>query len=113
MDLPKPNGPERELGKVLRDWEVREPLPPRFGERVWQRIAREEAQGVPNIWRLLADWLNGVMSRPSRAVSYLTVLLLAGVLAGYWHARQDNTRALENLGARYVQMMEPFQSGHP
>ena len=50
------------------------------------------------------------MMRPSLAISYVTVLLLGGLLAGYWHAQVDNARATQELGARYVQMMAPYQA---
>jgi hypothetical protein len=42
-------------------------------------------------------------------VTYVSTLLLAGLLAGYWHARHDNTQASEELSARYVRLMDPYQ----
>jgi hypothetical protein len=50
------------------------------------------------------------VARPSVAASYLVVLLLAGVLAGYWQARAANARAEEMLSARYVQVVDPYQN---
>jgi hypothetical protein len=97
------------LEKVLREWEVKDPLPPRFGDQVWQRIAREEAQGPAEPWWGLIDWVGRALARPSLAVSYIAVLLVAGVLAGYWQARSASERAAEELGARYVQMMAPYR----
>jgi hypothetical protein len=44
------------------------------------------------------------------AASYVTVLLLTGLAAGYWQARVDNARTSEQLGARYVQMMDPYRA---
>jgi hypothetical protein len=101
------------LRKALRAWDVREPLPPRFRERVWQRLTRQEAQAPVGVWVRLSDCLSRAMSRPALATSYLTVLLLTGLVAGYWHARLDNARASAELGTRYVQMMDPYQMPHP
>ena len=100
------------LRKVLREWEVKEPLPPRFREQVWQRIARREASPSGPLWLMLANWIGGLFARSSLAVSYVTVLLAAGLLAGYLHARADTTRMSEELGARYVQMLDPYQGPH-
>ena len=46
------------------------------------------------------------------AVSYLVLLLFTGLLAGYWQARVVQTHTLEELGSRYVQMMDPYQTHH-
>src|ERR1043166_6724370 len=97
------------LRKVLRQWEVIEPLPPWFREQVWQRIARREASPAESPWLLLANWLGQLFARPSLVVSYVTVLLAAGLMAGYLHARADTTRMSEQLGTRYVQMLDPHQ----
>jgi hypothetical protein len=100
---------DRKLQKALREWEVKDPLPPRFGDRVWQRIAREEAQAPASPWSQLLDWVGQALARPSLALSYLALLLVVGVLAGYWQARAANERASEELGARYVQLMDPYR----
>jgi hypothetical protein len=100
------------LRKVLREWEVKDTLPPRFREQVWQRIARREASSSESAWVLISNWFGGLFARPSLAVGYVTVLLAAGLLAGYLHARADTTRVSEELGARYVQMLDPYQGPH-
>lgn len=100
------------LHRTLREWEIHEPLPPRFQERVWQRIAREEAQTSVNPWTLFSNWLGQFLARPSMAVSYLVLLLFTGLLAGYWQARVEQTHTLEQLGSRYVQMMDPYHTRH-
>jgi hypothetical protein len=101
---------EGALRSVLRQWEIKEPLPPRFREQVWQRIARREAQAPQAPWTQLANWIGGLMARPSLAVSYVTLLLLAGLFAGYWHARVDTARTSQELGNRYVQMLNPYEA---
>jgi len=108
---PEPsNDADKLLHRTLREWEVKEPLPPRFTEHVWQRIAREEAQAPASILTLLSSWLAQAFARPALAVSYVTVLLMAGLVAGYWHAQTEKARTLENLSARYVQMLNPYQT---
>jgi hypothetical protein len=96
------------LRQVLRQWEVAEPLPPRFAEQVWHRIAREEARSPVSLWSRLTNWVVQSMSRPRLAASYLTVLVAAGLAAGYWRAQVEKAHTTEELGVRYVQMMDPY-----
>ncbi len=110
MNAERDNESDALLSKTLKEWKVREPLPPRFQERVWQRIGRQEAQVPEPYWMRSSSWLARAMARPSLAASYLTVLALTGLLAGYWHARVDNARTSAELGTRYVQMMDPYQT---
>jgi hypothetical protein len=105
-----PNDPDKLFNRALREWEIKEPLPPRFGERVWQRIAREEAHAPAGFSALLSNWIAQALARPALAVSYVTVLLMAGLLAGYWHAQTEKARTLESLSARYVQMINPYEA---
>jgi hypothetical protein len=37
------------------------------------------------------------------------MLLAVGLAAGYWQARLDNAQTAYQLGARYVQMMDPYR----
>ena len=111
----KPDNPmqsEQELRQVLHEWKVEAPLPPRFQERVWRRIERSEPQAPVPAWVLLWQRLSALLARPSLAVSYVTVLLLAGLLAGYWQVRVTRAQADENMGARYVQSVDPFLNPH-
>jgi hypothetical protein len=100
------------LRDVLRQWEIKDSLPPRFREQVWQRIARQEAQAPEVLWTQFANWVGGLLTRPSLAVSYVTLLLVSGLFAGYWHARADTARTSQELGNRYVQMLDPYQTPH-
>ena len=109
MKTDNSKGDDGRLHEVLRTWHVKEPLPPRFGERVWQRIERAESLPVTSLRSQVLAWLDQVMTRPSLAVSYVTVLLAVGLAAGYWHARLDNAQTADQLGARYVQMMDPYR----
>ena len=112
MNSEKAKDTDQLLNQALLEWRVDDPLPPRFGERVWQRIAREEAQAPATAWRLLANWITNAMARPSLAASYLALLLLTGVAAGHWHARVDSARTTETLASRYVQMIDPYKATH-
>src|SRR4051812_3763735 len=102
MTVQHSNDSDGALRKALQAWELQEPLPPRFGEQVWQRIAREEAERPAGVWSQLTTRLGTALLRPALAVSYVTVLLAGGLLAGYWHAQADNARAEQALGTRYV-----------
>jgi len=101
---------DESLRRVLREWRVETPLPPRFQEAVWRRIELNDNRSYN--WTLLLTRLLGAIAKPSLAMSYLMVLLLAGILAGYWQARITNTHAEEQLSARYVQVVDPYQTLH-
>ena len=60
-------------------------------------------------WAVLKAWLAVTLPRPAFAFSYVSVLLVAGLLAGYWHARVDTTKWDKILAGRYVQAVDPFQ----
>ncbi len=98
------------LSKVLREWKVSAPLPPRFEEQVWQRIARSETRSNRPFGSGFLDRLEVALPRRALAAAYLTVLLLAGVATGYWHG-QGNAAYIQNeLGSRYVQSVDPYQA---
>ena len=99
---------DERLRRVLREWEVKTELPPLFEDGVWRRIEHQQAQRPDWLsrWRRVGE----ALVRPSVTVSYLAVLILAGVLAGYWQARVATTHAEETLSARYVQLVDPYQN---
>ena len=100
------------LRQVLRQWKVDPQLPPRFQEQVWRRIERSEPQvHLPALMHLFHR-LTAALARPSLAVSYVTILLLSGLLAGYWQVRITRAHMDETLSARYVQMVDPYQNSH-
>ncbi len=109
----KPNQtPEEDepLGRFLRQWAVDTPLPPRFQEQVWQRIARAEAQPAPTLWVSLARWLEVVLPRPRFAFSYAAILLVVGVAAGSLAAQARTSRLETDLSLRYVQSVDPYHA---
>jgi hypothetical protein len=110
----KPNQePENDpsLKKVLSQWVVDAPLPPRFQEQVWQRIAQAEAKPEVTItfWALLRNLIETNLPRPKLAYSYAAILLAVGMLAGTWAAQAQNTRTEASLGSRYLQSVDPYQ----
>ena len=100
------------LSQVLHQWKVDAPLPPRFQDQVWRRIERSESQLQVPAWVPLWHRLTSALARPSLAVSYVTLLMLVGLLAGYWQVRSARAQTDENMGARYVQLVAPFQQPH-
>lgn len=104
----KPNEDES-FRSVLRAWVVDTPLPPRFQEQVWQRISRADAQAKPAFWEGLNRLLDRVLPRPQIAFAYLSTLLILGVTAGSVTAQLKTSRLEANLGARYVQSVDPYQ----
>ncbi len=103
------------LSQVLRQWTVDTPLPPRFHEEVWQRIARAETRPESTFWAGLSRLVEVLLPRPRVAFSYVALLLALGIAAGSL-AAQSRTRRLDaDLSLRYVQSVDPYRSDtlHP
>jgi predicted membrane metal-binding protein len=100
---------DERLSKTLAAWKVDAPLPPRFQEGVWQRIARSGETPGLTPWALFRSWLEAALARRVVAVSYLIVLLAAGLTAGYWSGQQTSRRVEAGLGERYLQSVDPYQ----
>ena len=98
------------LREILHSWTMDASLPPRFQEKVWQRIARAEAQAQGGVWDVLVSWLQLLLGRPKIALSYVTVLLALGTAAGSWMAQVQSSRVDEALGKRYVQSVDPYRA---
>ncbi|MBI3852993.1 MAG: hypothetical protein HY298_22295 [Verrucomicrobia bacterium] len=106
----KMNNDDEALRKALHGWVVTPALPPRFQERVWQGIERLESQPRTTLWILLLDWFETSLPRPALAISYVSVLLVLGLSAGYWQVRKETAHLDETLGLRYVQSIDPYQT---
>jgi len=107
MELERPSENPEPFRTLLREWKVTTPLPPRFAEGVWRRIDRTGVK--PSLWDALQHWLSTALPRAAVAVAYVTVLLVAGVAAGYMQARNETVRLKGELGTRYVQSVDPYQ----
>ena len=110
MKTNRPDNHNDALHQVLKEWRLNAALPPRFQERVWQRIERAGASAAPSLWGALAHWIGTRLPRPAMASVYITVLLVVGGTAGWTQAHQTNARVNSELGARYVQELDPYQA---
>ena len=104
-----PNDPDRALNRLLRAWKVESSLPPRFDEGVWKKVERADSAGTANLWTVLRIRMAEAFARPSLAVSYVVLLLLLGLAAGYWQGRVGSQRAEEKFSAQYVAAVDPYQ----
>ena len=100
---------DKRLNEVLGRWNVQASLPPRFQDQVWSRIARAEARKPEHRWLLLGRWLESLFRRQAFTASYLLVLLLAGLGAGFWQVRERAGRSERDLRTLYVQTVDPYQ----
>ncbi len=101
---------DKPLDRLLRQWTVDTPLPPRFQEQVWQRIDRAESQRAPTLWVSFSRWLEVVLPRPKFALSYVAVLLAVGIVAGSLAAQARTSQIETELGMRYVQSVDPYHA---
>jgi len=108
MKTETPNPDDGRLRQVLREWKVDASLPPRFDEQVWRRVEQSATPSMDPL-ALIRSWMARFFARPAFAFSYTAILLLAGLLAGFWQARTTAHRTSETLGARYVQMVDPYR----
>ncbi len=105
----RPLEKDEALSKLLRTWKPEAQLPPRFQEAVWNRIACSDTVRAPSLLQTLNLWIERALSRPALAASYIAVLLLTGVGAGYWHGEGKSAQARSEWRARYVQTVDPYQ----
>lgn len=98
------------LRQVLHTWKLDAPLPPRFEEGVWNRIASSEADAVfVTPLTALRLWLRQMALKPAFAVSYAAILLGLGIAGGFWQSQVTAQRDAEAMSTRYVQMIDPYQ----
>ena len=103
------SGDEDRLSATLREWVVDAPLPPRFQEQVWNRIARAEASPEGSFWRGLARLVVKSLERPKMAYSYAAVLLAFGIAAGSLTAQMKSNRLESALGHKNLLSIDPYQ----
>ena len=106
----EPGKPDQALHKVLKEWRVETPLPPHFRDAVWQRIDRVQKTATPSIWTIAVQWISTLLPRPALAASCLAVVLTVGATAGWAQARQETARLHNELGQRYVRILDPYQA---
>jgi len=112
MNTNPPNENDLALRGTLQEWKLTTPLPPRFQEQVWKRIEHDEATTVSPglVWASVADWIATMLPRPALAIACMTVLLAVGATVGWTQARQETVRAGDELSARYVRVVDPYQA---
>ena len=95
------------LNWVLHEWTVNGPLPPRFQERVWERIGtvKETQRGF---WPVLPDWLIVLFAKPAYAAVCATLLLALGVSAGLWGANRATAHWDNQLARQYMASVNPY-----
>ena len=98
-----------DLDNLLQEWRVTEPLPPRFRDRVWRRIESANTRGV-TLWEVFKAWTEQTFARPAVAIAYVSVLVVVGTAFGVKEARDESARVHNQLSARYVQALDPYQS---
>ncbi|MEO8429367.1 MAG: hypothetical protein ABI651_19925 [Verrucomicrobiota bacterium] len=110
MKTNEPGDPDELLHKVLKEWRTDATLPPHFQEGVWRRIERVQVLRAPSVWTILTGWIGSVLPRPALATAYVAVLLAVGATAGWTQARQETARVRDELGQRYVRVLDPYQA---
>ncbi len=103
MNTHNSNPDDAKLSSLLRTARVAPPLPPRFQDNVWRRIAdNEPAKSADSAsW---FDTLTASLLRPRLAFAALAALLLAGALLG---GRDGSRLALREAQARYLAAVAP------
>ncbi len=99
-----------ELNRALKQWRVTAPLPPRFEEKVWQRIESAQERIPARPGELIRGWLESILPRPVVAASYVGTLLVIGLVGGIWRAEEHNTRAQQTVERKYVRSIDPYQA---
>ena len=110
MKANQPAEKDGDLDQVMKQWPVDAPLPARFQEQVWNRIASAEAnpEVANSVWTWFRRMVDANLPRPKFAYAYMAVLLLLGVVSGAWAAQRQANRLNADLGSRYVQTVDPY-----
>lgn len=103
MNTNNPTPDDAKLRSLLCESRSAPPLPPRFQDNVWRRIADSDAEktvGSPG-------WLEAVLAfvlRPRLAFAAIAVLAIVGALAGTF---DGNRLAQQDAQARYLAAVAP------
>lgn len=103
MNTNNPNLDDAKLTSLLRESRVTPPLPPRFQENVWRRIADAEAGKTADS----PGWLEAAIAfvlRPRLAFATVAALVVAGALIGVHDGSQ---LARRDAQARYLASVAP------
>ena len=103
-----PGNHDEPLRRLLKEWRTESVLPPRFHEGVWQRIEKAQPSSSPSVWSTVSLWVSGILLRPALAASYMSFLLIVGVAAGWAQGHHETARVKDELGQRYVRVLDPY-----
>ncbi len=106
---------DERLSTVLQTWKVNEPLPPRFAQDVWRRIAHTAPSnaGIMSWLAPLIRWWDLAVRRPVFAVAYLGLFLAAGLSVGFWQAQEYAHSTERTWQTTYVQSVTPTAAFRP
>jgi hypothetical protein len=96
------------LRQLLRESRGRERLPPRFHERVWQRIATAEKSAAARPAFSLAAWLAAFVATRTRAAAWVVLLLGISVSTGYLVGGHASARWDAQLSRQYAASINPY-----
>ena len=101
---------DQSLHQLLQSWRVEDRLPPRFQERVWQRISlREDANSAPwRLWGEFTAWCRTALRQPAMAAAYLAIVAATGAGLGYWKAERYVGQSDLTWRAAYLQSVNPY-----
>ena len=105
------SGDDLKLRKLLRKSRGVESLPPRFQERVWQRIESAESTAVRTF--SLTEWLGALFARPAVAPLFVAVLVVIGVSTGYLLGGHKAARWDAQLSSGYIASITAYADGKP
>ena len=101
---PNHNPDDPILSRALREARSESPLPPRFQEGVWRRIAEAESPVRDEASISWLDVLAAWLLRPRFAVATAAVLIIVGATLG---TREASQTARDEAQGRYVAAVAP------
>src|SRR4051794_27645874 len=96
----------------LQEWRIDRPVPPRFQERVWQRLEQQERAAAAGFRFGLQTLLARLFTRPAWVAGYVAVALFAGLSLGFWQAQEQAGTLTARLEHQYIQSVDPYQKPH-
>jgi len=96
---------DQRLKALLRDWQPKADLPPRFESEVWHRIALNEERR--SSW-LNFDWLLQVTCQPRLAFAIVAIAILLGTGLANLQALRSYHHEMAASKVRYIQSVDPF-----
>ena len=96
---------EPRLDDLLKDWQPKVDLPPRFESEVWRRIALAEEKRAG--W-FDFDWLFAITCQPRLALAIVATAVILGSDFANWQARQNYHHEMAAAESRYFHSVNPF-----